>query len=154
MARRRRVKKEKAIIIGCGRLGALLGDLLSERDANVTVMDRDETAFRKLTPAYSGMKLEGDGSDFDTLVAAGAHEATLLAATTDNDDTNIMIGQIAKEILNVRTVVVRLNETAKQAAFADSGIIMLSPAALCVAEFERILSDRNQENGENINGKR
>ncbi|MDR0531164.1 MAG: TrkA family potassium uptake protein [Oscillospiraceae bacterium] len=137
-------KKDRAIIIGCGRLGSALANLLSDENAHVTVMDRDESAFRKLSPSYGGLILEGDGSDFDTLVEAGAHEATLLAATTEDDDVNIMVGQIAREILHIETVIVRLNDTAKEAAFAGSGIITFSPAQLCVNEFRRVLGEKER----------
>jgi trk system potassium uptake protein TrkA len=137
-------RKEKAIIVGCGRLGSRLADLLSDENQNVTVLDRDGHSFRKLSSSYAGLILEGDGSDFDTLIEAGAHDATILVACTEDDDTNSMIGQIAKEILHIGTVIVRLNDTDKQAAFADSGIVVISPSVLGVAEFRRVLGERKQ----------
>ncbi|MDR3313171.1 MAG: NAD-binding protein [Oscillospiraceae bacterium] len=140
-----REKKEKAIIVGCGRLGSQLADLLSDENQHVTILDRDGAAFRKLSSAFGGLVLEGDGSDFDMLVEAGAHDATILAVTTDDDDTNIMIGLMGKEILHIEAVVVRLNDTAKKAAIADSGIAVLSPSTLCVAEFQRLLDARKGE---------
>jgi trk system potassium uptake protein TrkA len=131
-------KKEKAIIVGCGRLGSLLAGLLSDENAHVTVMDRDEAAFRKLPSSYSGLLLEGDGSDFDTLVEAGAHNATLFIAATNDDDLNVMMAQMAKEVLHVDAVVARLKESAKEAIVKDSGILVLSPAKLCLQEFCRL----------------
>ncbi|MDR2525096.1 MAG: NAD-binding protein [Oscillospiraceae bacterium] len=139
MAILRHEKKEKAIIVGCGRLGSQLADLLSDANQHVTVMDRDDTSFRKLSASFGGLVLEGDGSDFDMLVQAGAHEATILAATTDDDDVNIMVGMIAREILRIRLVVIRLSDTGKKAAIADSGIAVLSPSTLCVEAFDRLV---------------
>ena len=140
-----REKKERAIIVGCGRLGAQMAEMLSDQNAHVTVLDRDERAFRRLPASYGGMTLEGDGSDFDTLVQAGATSATLLCATTEDDDVNIMVGQIAKEILKIHTVFVRLHDTEKQDAFRNSGIVTLSPSALCLREFGRIMEEKKAE---------
>ena len=49
------------VIIGCGGLGVSLANAISDREASVMMVDRDERAFRKLGSAYGGQTLAGDG---------------------------------------------------------------------------------------------
>jgi trk system potassium uptake protein TrkA len=133
--------RETIIIVGCGRLGSSLADMLSQQNKNVTIIDMKGDAFRKIPLSYGGLSIEGDGSDLDILRVAGATETDLLLATTDDDDTNIMIAQIAKQILKIPRVIVRINDTSKMAAYADAGIESICPAALSMKEFRRIAGE-------------
>ena len=44
----------------CGRLGSTLANQLSDAGKNVILIDQNEAAFRKLSPAYAGLTLTGD----------------------------------------------------------------------------------------------
>lgn len=63
-------------------------------------------------------------------------------ATTDNDNTNIMIAQIAKYIYNVPTVIARVYEPSRQKVYKKFGIDTISPIQLSTEEFKKIISDR------------
>lgn len=133
-------KKEYIVIVGCGRLGASLATVLSDQNKSVTVIDISEEAFRKLPLSYGGFTIVGDGTDMDILNDINIREADVLIASTDNDDTNIMAAQIAKQICKVKKVVVRIRDDSKQAAYNDADIESICPAVLSVREFERIVA--------------
>ncbi len=47
------------IVIGCGRLGVTLANTLSDKGGNVTIIDKNNDAFRKLSPSFGGLSLTG-----------------------------------------------------------------------------------------------
>jgi trk system potassium uptake protein TrkA len=133
----KRKSQQNVLIVGCGRLGSSLANILSEQNKNVTIIDIDAKAFRKLSSSFGGLSLEGDGSDIDHLMYADANQADVLIAATDDDDTNIMIGQIARQVFGIEIVLVRLYDTSKQVAFENLGIISICPANLSIDEIKR-----------------
>ena len=133
----KRKTQQNVLIVGCGRLGSSLANILSEQNKNVTIIDIDVNAFRKLSSSHGGLSLEGDGSDIDHLMYAGANQADVLIAATDDDDTNIMIGQIARQVFGIKIVLVRLYDTSKQVAYENLGIISICPANLSIDEIKR-----------------
>ena len=62
----------KAVIIGCGRVGAGLADALDRAGWQVLIIDRLTAAFDRLPSTFGGSALRGDGTDEDTLRRAGA----------------------------------------------------------------------------------
>lgn len=141
----KRQKKESIIIVGCGRFGSALATMLSEQNKSVAIIDIDERAFKKLSPSYGGFSIEGDGTDIDLLTSAGAKSADILVASTNDDDTNIMIAQIAKQVFGINRVITRIYDTTKQVAYNDMDIVSICPAILSVNEFERIILDKESE---------
>ena len=57
--------------MGCGRVGSYLARNLQDAGHSVSVVDRDEAAFRRLPSSFEGRRVVGIGFDRDTLVAAG-----------------------------------------------------------------------------------
>lgn len=53
------------------------------------LIDQNEAAFRKLSPAYAGLMLTGDATDRATLNQAELNRADHLVIVTNNDNTNI-----------------------------------------------------------------
>lgn len=133
-----RKKPEIIVIIGCGRLGSTLAEMLYEKNFHVTVIDNDERAFRKLSPSYGGFTLEGDGTDPDTLAEAGSNNADIFIATTDDDNTNIMIAQMARQAFRINRVFARIYDTSKRSACINNNIEFICPALLSIEEFKRI----------------
>ena len=88
------------IIAGCSRFGANIASILSSKDYEVVIIDIDKSNFRKISRDYSGFKIEGDATDVDVLIEAGVKKADTLVCATNNDNINIMISEIGKEIFN------------------------------------------------------
>lgn len=133
-----KAKKEFIIIVGCGRFGAALAADLSEQDENVVIIDLNPIEFRKLPLSYGGLSIPGDGTDLDLLTTVSAKDASIFIAATNNDDTNIMAAQIAKQFFRIEKVIVRIHDQSKQVAYEDCDIESICPATLSVREFSRL----------------
>jgi trk system potassium uptake protein TrkA len=66
--------------MGCGRVGASLSDSLARIGHDVAVIDRDSTAFHRLSAEFPGERVLGMGFDRDVLLRAGIEEAGAFAA--------------------------------------------------------------------------
>lgn len=105
---------------------------------SVTVIDRDEDAFRRLHDAYSGYTVTADGASAAVLKTCGASVADILVASTDNDNVNILIAEIASAIYGIGQVYARLRDETKVELFDGLNIEAICPHRLCLAEFEEL----------------
>ena len=133
------------IVAGCGRLGAKIASALSAQGKNVVVLDNNSLSFRKLSPDYSGFTIHGDATDIDMLAQAGIEKADVVVAATNDDNTNIMIAQIASKIFNVPKVISRLYDTEKEIVYQDFTIQLIYPSRLSISEFEKLFSSDGVE---------
>ena len=71
----------KAVVVGCGRLGAELAYRLYQRGHEVAVVDLDEKAFSRLPDDFEGRFSEGDALNRDVLRRAGIEKAATARIT-------------------------------------------------------------------------
>ena len=129
-----------AIIMGCGRVGARLANLLADGGHEVLVLDVNSQAFWRLGPDFKGTTMVGNGIDIDILRRAGIERADAFAATTQGDNRNIMASQIARHIFNVPKVVTRIYDPIRQDTYAELGLETVSPTVLGAAALLHAIS--------------
>lgn len=135
-------EEDYVLVIGCGRLGASIANSLSNKNRNVTIIDKDKGAFRKLAPSFGGLALEGDGTDLNLLKENQIAQSSTLVLVTDNDNTNIMIAQMAKELFNVEHVIARLYDPEKSCIYGEFNIETICPSILSVNEVDKLLGEK------------
>ncbi len=134
------------IIVGCGRVGANFANKLSDRDGNVLIIDKDKEAFRKLSPSFGGLATAGDATDIDVLQEAEMDRASAVVVVTNNDNVNIMVSQIAREIFKVKCVIARLYDPEREYVYKEFDIDTICPAVLSAREIDNILFETNRTN--------
>src|SRR5947209_17848181 len=110
------------VILGCGRVGSRLAAMMDGEGFDVTVIDMDQHAFRRLPESFRGRTVLGTGIDEDVLRRAGITHAKTFIAASDSDNTNIMAAQIAQKVFGVPDVVARVYEVERARAFAQLGL--------------------------------
>ena len=128
------------VVVGCGRLGAGIADTLYGEGEDVVVVGKDKDSFRKLSSSFGGLSVEGNGMDLDILDSVELKRADTLIAVTDNDNVNIMISQLAKEVFNVRKVIARLSDPQRSCVYQDFGIETICPSVLSARQVDLILN--------------
>lgn len=132
----------KVLIMGCGRVGAALATTLDSEGHEVTILDLDEYAFRRLGSSFHGKRIVGNGIDHDVLHRAGVRRMDAFVAVTQGDNRNVMSCQIAKHLFGVPRVVCRIYDPIREEIFNDLGIETISPTKVGAALLrERLLSD-------------
>ncbi len=120
----------KIVILGCGRVGAMLASKMDKAGHTVSIIDQSSDSFQRLDPQFSGQTVVGNGVDEDVLIRAGIKEADAFAAVTNGDNRNIMASQIAKEIFKVKQVVCRIYDPIRQSTYRELGLEGLCPTAM------------------------
>ena len=131
------------IIVGCGKVGGKLARLLADTGHNVVVIDKDSSSFQRLGSDFNGLTLTGDGFDVDLLKEAGAEQTDAFCTVTDNDNANIMSGQVAKKIFHIPKVITRINDIQYTHIYEELGInIVNSTTLLASAIRNKIIESR------------
>ena len=115
----------KAVIVGCGRVGALVA---SELDAehSVTVIDWRPAAFDRLSSDFSGETIVGNGIDTVVLKLGQANNADVFMALTDSDNTNLTAAQLAQKMGAGRSIA-RVYDAERSEIYEELGLTTFSP---------------------------
>jgi trk system potassium uptake protein len=121
---------KKVVIMGCGRTGGWLANILDAAGHSVTVMDVDAYSFRRLALDFKGKAIVGNGIEQEALKKAGIEEAEVFIAITQGDNRNIMTAQMAKHIFNVPRVICRIYDPLRQEIYQTLGLETISPTTI------------------------
>jgi trk system potassium uptake protein TrkA len=122
----------KALVIGCGRVGATIALNLHHEGWDVVVVDENEDALSRLGESWRGAFVVGHGMDTDLLRQAGIEDADAVVAATDGDNTNIVIGQVAQKRFDIGCVVVRVLDPARADFYAARGMRTVCPTKVAI----------------------
>jgi trk system potassium uptake protein len=133
------------VIMGSGRIGGTLANVLSAEGHNVTIIDVNPASFdRYLAPEFAGQTILGDGIDEDVLRAAGIERADAFVAAAYGDNHNLMASQIAKVTFGVKRVVCRCNDQVRADIYSDIGLVTVSPSRIAAQGLRDALLDETQ----------
>jgi trk system potassium uptake protein TrkA len=108
--------------MGCGRVGSTLAHSLESAGHSVAIVDRDESAFRRLGTDFAGKQVVGVGFDRDTLVEAGIEQAGAFAAVSSGDNSNIISARVARETFGIKNVIARIYDPRRAEVYSRLGI--------------------------------
>jgi trk system potassium uptake protein TrkA len=131
----------KALIVGVGRVGSAVAARLRSEGWEVVVIDESEEALGRLGPNWPGEFHLGHGMDTSILERAGIADADAFVASTDGDNTNIVIAQVAKQRYEVPAVATRILDPARAEFYSGRGFDVVSPTSTAIAALsESVLS--------------
>ena len=112
----------RVLIMGCGRTGSLLAQMLDRAGQEVTVIDWNESAFERVGDSYGGRTVTGNALDQDVLRSAGIASADFFVAATSGDNRNIMASQVAQRVFHVPRVIARIKDPDRAEFFHRLGL--------------------------------
>src|ERR687888_489097 len=122
----------KLIVIGCGRVGSTIAKRFASDGWEVTAVDENETALSRLGENWTGGFVVGHGMDTDVLREAGIDDADAVVVSTDGDNTNIVIGQVAQKRFGIDCTVVRILDPARADFYAQRGLRTVCPTSTAI----------------------
>jgi trk system potassium uptake protein TrkA len=140
--------KEKAmrvLILGCGRVGSLLANMLSREGHGVVILDKNADSFRRLEPQFAGEKFTGTGIDEEVLRKAGIESADAFIAVTNGDNTNVMVAQIAQRKFRVPRVIARVYDPIRAQTYQQHGLETLCTSIIGTGVLHDLLLGQPQK---------
>lgn len=131
------------IIVGCGKVGSTLVEILSNEGNDITIIDKNPQKLESLTNTFDVMGIEGNGASFTTQEEAGIKNADLMIAVTNSDELNLLCCTVAKQVGNCATIArVRTPEYNKEVQYLTDQLglaMIINPEFEVAKEISRIL---------------
>ena len=131
------------LIVGSGRVGSAVAKSMLADGHEVSVLDENPEAIALLNRGQQGSWEDLGGSftvgtalEIDALMEAGIDRADAFVASTDGDNTNLVIAQIAKRRFDISCVVVRVLDPGRARWYAEQGLQTVCPTQTAIELLE------------------
>jgi trk system potassium uptake protein TrkA len=98
------------IICGAGRVGFSISKQLSAQGHSITVIDQSSEFIQKINETQDVKGIVGRATYPSVLEKAEAEDADMIIAVTQNDETNMVICQVAYSIFKINKKIARIRE--------------------------------------------
>ena len=96
------------IICGAGKVGFSICQQLSAQGHSVTVIDQSSEDIKKINDTQDAKGIVGRATLPTVLENAGAENADMIIAVTRNDETNMIVCQLASSLFNISKKIARI----------------------------------------------
>lgn len=127
------------LIVGAGRVGSSLARTMLEDGHDVSCLDEDPESHARLEIGLDkpwedlgGHFTVGTALEVEALTAAGIERADVFVASTDGDNTNIVIAQLAKRRFAVPTVIARVLDPYRAKWYEEQGLHTICPTRVAI----------------------
>jgi trk system potassium uptake protein TrkA len=131
------------LIVGCGRVGSSVARAMLRDGHEVSCLDEDpesharlEVGLEKGWEDLGGHFTVGTALETDALLAAGIERADAFIASTDGDNTNIVVAQIAQRRYDVPTVIARVLDPLRAEWYQRQGLRTVCPTRVAIDMLE------------------
>ena len=90
------------IICGAGKVGFSISKQLSSQGHSVTVIDQSSEDIKRINDTQDAKGIVGRASLPSVLENAGAENTDMIIAVTRNDETNMVVCQLASSLFNIQ----------------------------------------------------
>jgi trk system potassium uptake protein TrkA len=122
------------LIVGAGKVGYFLAKRLCANKHTISIVDKNKHICENIAKQLDLLVVNGDGCDPEILEEGGAKRADVVAAVTNDDEDNLIICQLAKELFGVRRTVGRVNNPDNERVFAELGIDVPVDATMIIGK--------------------
>lgn len=134
------------LIAGCGRTGGQLAMKLSKEGHDVCVIiNNPDDADKNLDTEFNGSIEYGVAIDQDVLKKSGIDTCDVFIALTEDDNTNIMAAELARELFRVPRILARVVDHEKANIFEDMEIETICPTELAIEAISTSIKDEHSE---------
>ena len=131
----------KVMIIGCGRVGSVLANRLSEAGHQVVVLDRNQQAFRRLSEKFSGERIVGNGLVEEFVRPTLQEKTDIFFAMTDKDNVNLMIAQRVKRHFDLGRVIAVVHDSILAGLYKELGVETVCPTDLVMRDLLQTIKE-------------
>ena len=122
------------IVVGGGKVGYSLCKALLDEGHEVLIIERDPSRCEQINEDIGAVCLRGDGAETSTLSDAGTARADMVVATTNEDEDNLVVCQVAKHKFSVPRTIALVNNPKNETIFKKLGIDCTVSATTLILE--------------------
>ena len=132
-----------AIIMGAGRVGFSLAELLIEDGYDVTLIENDRKLATDAASELDALVICGNGTNSTLLEESNIQDADYFVATTGNDEANLLSCILVKKY-EVPNIIARVSNPDHEEAFMEVGIDnVINPERAASGVLERLITRPN-----------
>ena len=132
------------LVVGAGRVGSSVATFALLAGHTVSVLDEDPMSHERLDVELGrsweeagGQFTIGTAMEVEALIEAGVDRADVFIASTNGDNTNLVIAQVAQRRFNVEKVVARVLDPRRAAWYSEQGLETICPTQIAIEQLER-----------------
>ena len=131
------------IIMGGGRVGLSLANLLIEEGYDITLIESDESLCADVAAELDALVLHGNGTSSKLLEETNIEDADFFIATTGNDEANLLSCILVRKY-NVPNIIARVSNPDHEEAFKEVGIDnVISPEVTAAGYLQKLVTKPN-----------
>lgn len=132
-----------AIIMGGGRVGLALANLLIDSGADITLIESDEALCNEVAAELDALVIHGNGTSSKLLEETNIEDAEYFIATTGNDEANLLSCILVRKY-DVPNIIARVSNPEHEEAFKEVGIDkVISPEISAARELAQYVNNPN-----------
>jgi trk system potassium uptake protein TrkA len=127
------------LVVGAGRVGSNVATAALTAGNTVSVLDEDPLSHERLDVELGrsweeagGRFTIGTALELDALIESGIEEADVFIASTNGDNTNLVVSQIAQRRFEVPRVIARVLDPRRSAWYAEQGLHTICPTQIAI----------------------
>jgi trk system potassium uptake protein TrkA len=127
------------LIVGAGRVGSSLAKWALGEGHEVSVLDEDPLSLDRLNQDMTttwedagGRFTVGTALEVDALNESGIDRADVCIICTDGDNTNLVVGQLARRRFEVEKVIVRVLDPLRAEWYREQGLETICPTQVAI----------------------
>ena len=135
----------KITILGGGRVGASIAEILSREENDITVVDHDRKILNIMQDRMDIRTVHGPASSPETLKRAGMDDVDLVLAVTNSDEVNMIACQVAHTLFHTPMKIARVrcaDYLAHAQLFCKEAIpidVIISPEQILNNQIQRLI---------------
>ena len=131
------------IIMGGGRVGLALANLLIDDGHDITLIENDEALSADVAAELDALVIHGSGTNSKILEETNIEDADYFIATTGNDEANLLSCILVRKY-NVPTIIARVSNPDHEEAFKEVGIDrVISPEITAAEQLQQFVTMPN-----------
>lgn len=131
------------LVVGAGRVGSAVATSALRAGHAVSVLDEDPLSHERLDmelgrswEEMGGRFTIGTALELDALLEAGVDRADVFIASTNGDNTNLVIAQIAQRRFEVPRVIARVLDPRRAIWYREQGVHTICPTQIAIDQVE------------------
>ena len=136
------------LVVGAGRVGSNVATAALTAGNTVSVLDEDPLSHERLDVELGASWEEAGGRftigtalELDALIESGIEEADVFIASTNGDNTNLVVSQIAQRQFEVPRVVARILDPRRAGWYAEQGLETVCPTQIAIEQLQKAALD-------------